>query len=149
MAHTYTSSLYHCVFSTRERENLIPDELESKLWDYIGGIARRNGMKSLRVGGTNNHIHVLLSLNADMPVAKAMQLIKGGSSKWMNEHPRRGRFAWQGGYGAFTIGISQVDVTVRYIENQKQHHRKQSFEEEFLQFLKKHDIEYDPRYVWG
>ena len=149
MSHTYTSNLYHCVFSTKQRAHLIPAELETQLWEYIGGIARRNGMKSLRVGGTSNHVHVLLSLSADLPVAKAMQLIKGGSSKWMKEHPGRSRFAWQEGYGAFTIGISQVDATVHYINNQKEHHRKKSFEQEFLEVLKKHGIEYAQQHVWG
>jgi putative transposase len=148
MAHTYTSNLYHCVFTTIERAHIIPAELESKLWDYIGGIARNNGMKSLRVGGITNHIHVLLGLRADMPISKSMQLIKGGSSKWMNEHPLPGRFAWQEGYGAFSIGVSQLASTIRYIESQKEYHRKQSFEDEYLSFLKKHGIEYDPRYVF-
>ena len=123
--------------------------LEAKLWDFIGGIARRNGMKSLRAGGTTNHIHILLGIPADLPIAKAMQLIKGGSSKWMNEHPIRPRFAWQQGYGAFTVSVSQVPATVRYIKAQKEHHQKRSFEQEYIAFLKKHGIEYDPQYVFG
>ena len=83
-----------------------------------------------------------------MPLAKAVQLLKGGSSKWMNE-TGAGRFAWQEGYGAFTVGISQQAGTIAYINTQAEHHRKRNFEEEFLAFLKKHSIEYDPRYVWG
>ena len=84
-----------------------------------------------------------------MPIAKAMQLIKGGSSKWINEHPGHARFEWQEAYGAFTIGISQVPATIAYIESQEEHHRKRSFEEEYIAFLKKHNVEYDERYVWG
>jgi putative transposase len=149
MAHTYTSNLYHCVFSTKERRPLILAEGEQALWNYIGGIARQNGFKSPRIGGTSNHVHVLLGLPASMPIAKAMQLIKGGSSKRMNERSINRRFGWQDGYGAFSIGVSQLDATVRYIENQREHHRKRSFEEEFISFLKKHAIEYDPKYIWG
>src|SRR5438045_1251710 len=148
MGHTYTSNLYHCVFSTKERVHCISEDFQPKLWDYIGGIARNNGMTSLRVGGITNHVHVLLGLPANIAIAKAMQLIKGGSSKWLNEHPLRFRFAWQEGYGAFSIGISQVSATIQYIENQKEHHRKQTFEEEYVAFLKKHDVPYDLKYVF-
>jgi putative transposase len=148
MSHTYISDLVHCVFSTKERRNLIRPEIQSDLWAFLGGIARKNGFKALIVGGTENHVHVLLSLPTQMPLAKAMQLIKGVSSHWMNENHAKG-FAWQQGYGAFTVGISQKDDTIAYIQSQAEHHRKRSFEEEFVAFLKKHNVEYDPRYVWG
>lgn len=100
------------------------------------------------VGGTENHVHLLLSLSADLSLAKAMQLIKGASSRWMNETHTK-HFDGQEGYGAFTVGISQKADTIAYIESQAEHHRKRSFEEEFIAFLKKHKVEYDPRYVWG
>jgi putative transposase len=148
MSHTYVSHLVHCMFSTKERRNLIPTDKQPRLWSFLGGIARKNGFKAVAVGGTENHLHVLLSLPATMPLAKAMQLVKGGSSKWMNE-TSDGRFAWQEGYGAFTVGISQQTHTIRYINSQAEHHRKRNFEEEFLAILKKHGIEYDPKYVWG
>jgi REP element-mobilizing transposase RayT len=148
MSHTYVSDLVHCVFSTKERRNLIRPEVQSDLWAFMGGIARKNGFKALIVGGMENHAHVLLSLPAQMPLAKAMQLIKGASSHWMNEKHGKG-FAWQEGYGAFTVGISQKDDTIAYIQSQAEHHRKRSFEDEFVAFLKKHQVEYDPRYVWG
>jgi REP element-mobilizing transposase RayT len=114
----------------------------------LGGTARKNGFKALVVGGTENHVHVLLSLPATMPLAKAMQLMKGASSHWMNETHAE-NFAWQEGYGAFTVGISQKGDTIRYIQSQAEHHRKRTFEEEFVAFLKKHQVEYDPQYVWG
>src|ERR1700722_18909562 len=148
MSHAYISSLVHCVFSTKSRRNLIRPEVQPDLWAFIGGIARKNGFKALIVGGTENHVHILLSLSAIMAVAKALQLIKGGSSRWMNETHADG-FAWQEGYGAFTIGVSQMRDTVAYIRGQKEHHRERSFEEEFLAFLKKNRVEYDPKYVWG
>jgi putative transposase len=148
LSHTYVSDLVHCVFSTKERRNLIRPEIQSDLWAFLGGIARKNGFKALIVGGTENHIHILLSLPAQMPLAKAMQLIKGASSHWMNENHTKG-FAWQQGYGAFTVSISQKADTIAYIRSQAEHHRKRSFEEEFVAFLKKHNVEYNPRYVWG
>jgi putative transposase len=148
MSHTYVSDLVHCVFSTKERRNLIRPEIQSDLWAFLGGIARKNGFKALVVGGTENHVHVLLSLPATMPLAKAMQLIKGASSHWMNEKRTQG-FAWQEGYGAFTVGISQKADTIAYIQSQAEHHRKRSFEDEFVVFLKKHGVEYDARQVWG
>jgi putative transposase len=148
MSHTYTSHLVHCVFSTKNRRDLIRPEIQSDLWAFVGGIARKNEFKALIAGGTENHVHILLSLSAQVSLAKAMQLIKGASSRWMNEKHTKG-FAWQEGYGAFTVGISQKANTISYIRSQPEHHRKRSFEEEFIAFLKKHDVEYDPRYVWG
>jgi REP element-mobilizing transposase RayT len=148
MSHTYVSDLVHCVFSTKERRNSIAPDKQLQLWSYLGGIARKNGFKAVAIGGTENHIHILLSLPATMPLAKAVQLIKGGSSKWMNDTGGR-RFAWQEGYGAFTVGISQQPHTIAYINSQAEHHKEHSFEEEFLAFLQKHAIDYDPKYVWG
>jgi len=148
VSHTYISDLVHCVFSTKQRRNLITDDIRSDLWSFLGGIARKNGFKALIVGGTQNHVHILLSLPATMPLAKAVQLIKGASSRWMNEK-HTSDFGWQEGYGAFTVGISQKDHTIAYIRSQAEHHRKRSFEEEFLAFLKRHGVECDPQHVWG
>jgi len=148
MAHTYVSGLVHCVFSTKNRCKCIGEELRPKLWAYLGGIARQNGMKALAVGGMDDHVHVLLSLPGTIAIAKAVQLLKGGSSKWINEHPGP-EFHWQEGYGAFTVSISHLDATMEYIQAQPEHHKRHSFEEEFIAFLKKHRIAYDARYVWG
>jgi putative transposase len=147
-SHTYVSGLIHCVFSTKLRRNLIRPEIKSDLSSFLGGIARKNKFKALMIGGTENHVHVLLSLPAEMPLAKAMRSIKGASSRWMNETHTKD-FVWQDGYGAFTVGISQMAGTIAYIQSQAEHHRKRSFEAEFIAFLKKHNVEYDPRYVWG
>lgn len=148
MSHTYVVQLFHCVFSTKKRRALIPSARQNDLWAYMGGIARRNGFKALAVGGTDNHSHLLLSLPATMPLAKAVQLIKGGSSKWMNDSGSKD-FAWQQGYGALSVGISQKANTLVYIENQLIHHHKCSFDEEFVLFLKKHGVEHDSRNVCG
>jgi putative transposase len=136
------------VFSTKGRARLIPSAMQPRLWAFAGGIARKNGFKALTIGGTDDHLHVLLSLPPAMPLAKAVQLLKGASSRRMNETCRN-RFAWQEGYGAFSIGISQRGDTVRYIEAQAEHHRKRDFQAEFVAFLKRNGVEYDPRFVWG
>ena len=149
MAHTYCSSLFHCVFSTKDRRKLISSELQPRLWAYMGGIARENGMTALGVGGTDDHAHILLSLPSAMTIAGAMRKIKGGSSLWLHQGCGLTGFEWQKGYGAFTIGVSQVDATLAYIAGQTEHHKKRDFQAEFLAILKQHGIDYDPRYVWG
>ena len=146
---SYISSYHHCVFSTKERRPLITPALRDRLWPFLGGIARQNRMKAIEIGGVADHVHLLLSLPATMSIAKAMQLIKGGSSKWVHEtFPDQRLFAWQEKYGAFTVSASRVDSLVAYIKGQEVHHQKQSFQEEFLALLKKHGVEYDERYLW-
>src|SRR5215470_6569805 len=140
MSDTYSSLLVHCVFSTHNREPLISEAKQQRLWAYMGGIARTNGIKALAIGGMRDHVHLLLSLSSTMSVAKAIQLIKAGSSKWMNERSFRKSFAWQVGYGAFTIDVSQVSRTIRYIENQRAHHRRHGFNDEIRMILKRHNI---------
>jgi REP element-mobilizing transposase RayT len=137
------------VFSTKERKRVIASEIQERLWAYMGGIARENEMKALAVGGMEDHAHILLSLPSSLTIADAMRKIKSGSSLWIHESCGLSSFEWQLGYGAFTIGCSQVDATVAYIAGQKEHHRKRDFQAEFLAILKQHRMEYDPRYVWG
>lgn len=149
MSHSYVSNLMHCTFSTKDRYPMIDSQLESHLWPYIGGIARRNRMKALAIGGTFDHLHALLSLPSTMSFAKAVQLIKGGSSKWVHDRfPQYRKFEWQEGYGAFSVSASQIKRKIAYIETQKAHHRKRSLKEEFIKLLDKHRIEYDLRYVF-
>jgi putative transposase len=140
MAHTYTSLLTHCVFSTKERRRMIPEELQPRLWSYMGGIARTNKIKALAIGGTDDHVHVLVSLPSHISVAKAMQLVKAGSSKWMHDELGKKLFSWQESYGAFSIGITQIPATVKYINSQKEHHQRRTFDEELVLILKKHGI---------
>ena len=146
---SFVSSLYHCVWSTKDRRPLITPELEERLWSYIGGIARKNHMKAIAVGGIEDHVHVLLSIHQTVAVSQGLQLIKGGSSKWVHEEFLEHRnFGWQEGYGAFSIGVSQLDDTIRYIDNQKEHHAKRDFQAEFIAFLERNQVDYDPRYIW-
>ena len=117
---------------------------------YMVGIARQNNLKALAVGGMPDHIHLVLSLPATISISKAIQIIKGNSAKWINENfDTPGHFSWQKGYGAFSINISILQNTIRYIQNQAEHHRHKSFKEEYLDFLKKNEVVYDERYVWA
>ncbi len=150
MSHAYVKNLMHCTFSTKERYPFIESKLESNLWPYVGGIARANRMKALAIGGTADHIHALLSLPSMMSFAKAVQLIKGGSSKWVHEtFPKYKKFEWQEGYGAFSVSASQAQKTIEYINGQKDHHRKKTFQEEFRALLEKHGIAYESRYLFA
>ncbi len=150
MAHSYSSCLIHDIWSTKERRNLISAELQPRLWSYLGGIAKQNEMTTLAVGGTENHVHMLVSLPGTLSISKAAQLFKGGSSKWIHDtFPVHEEFAWQEGYDAFSIGVAGLPNTVAYIEAQAAHHRTKSFEDEFVSFLQRHGLDYDDRYIWG
>jgi len=147
--HSFTSCLMHCVFSTKERRRSITKPLQERLWPYLGGIARANKMKALAIGGVEDHAHVLISLPSTLAIAKAIQLLKGNSSKWVHDTFREcWDFEWQEGYGAFSVGISGVPETIQYIEAQAEHHRKRTFQEEFVAILKKHEMEYDEKRLW-
>ena len=150
MAHSYVCCNMHYVFSTKQRRPLIAPGIQDRLWAYIGGIARRNGMRALAVNGTGNHAHALVSLPGTMAIAKAVQLIKGGSSKWVHgAFPEHQDFGWQEGYSAFSVSPSRLDAAANYIADQQRHHRKLTFEEEYTRLLKRHGIEYDERFVFG
>ena len=149
MSHSYVKNLMHCTFSTKERYPFIDPNLESDLWSYVGGIAKANRMKALAIGGTADHLHALLSLPSMMSFAKTVQLIKGGSSKWIHEtFPKYKKFEWQEGYGALSVSASQARKTVAYIQNQKEHHRRKTFQEEFRALLDKHGIAYESCYLF-
>src|SRR5258708_606281 len=146
---SYISSYFHCVFSTKERRPFITPELRERLWQYLGGIALQNKMKAIEIGGVEDHVHILLSLPATMSVSKALQLLKGGSSKWVHDtFPEHRLFGWQEGYGAFSVSVSQLDKIAQYIKGQAEHQRKRTFQEEFLTLLKKHRVAFDEKYLW-
>ena len=150
MSNSYTSLFIHTIFSTHNREPVLTSTLRDRLWAYMGGIARGNKIKAVSIGGTLDHAHMLISIPASVPVAKAVQLVKGGSSKWVHENISSLRkFAWQEGYGAFSVGASQVDEVAAYIVHQEEHHRTRTFQEEYLSYLNEYRVEYDKRYVWG
>jgi len=142
--HSFVSIHVHCVWSTKNREALLHPRSRERLWPYLGGIARENEMKALAIGGTADHMHLLVSLPATISIAKAIQLLKGNSSKWIHEtFPEMRSFEWQKGYGAFSVGVSATDATVAYIRDQAEHHRKRTFREELQAMLRKHGFKFD------
>ena len=150
MSHTYTSMRIHVIFSTKERQKRLREEIQPKLWAYIAGIAKNHGFEAIKVGGAEDHCHALIFLPAPMPLSKAVQTLKGCSSKWLNDTGAAGsNFAWQEGYGAFSVSASQTRDVAEYIQNQPEHHKKRNYEEEFLEFLRRYGIDYDPAHVLG
>ena len=150
MANTYTSLNYHVIFSTKNRVKLISPEIEERLWAYIGGVARQHRMTALQVGGVEDHVHALVNAPPTIAPSQIAQFLKGDSSKWIHEEfPKLRAFEWQDGYGAFTVSKSNLAEVVRYIQNQREHHRRRTFQEEYLEFLRKYGVEYDERYLWG
>ena len=150
MANTYTCLHYHLVFSTKNREPWITADAEERVWAYLGGIAKENEMTPIRIGGIEDHLHVLVGAPPTMAPSKIAQLIKGGSSNWIRNHfPEWSGFAWQDGYGAFSVSRSNVDAVANYIRNQREHHRNTGYQTEYRALLEKHGVEYDERYLWG
>ena len=135
MAHSYSSNLVHCVFSTKGRVNLISDQRQEHLYTYLFGIAKKLKVEILAIGGISNHVHILLALPAAKTLSEVVRDLKANSSRWMREEDRR--FGWQEGFGAFRVSASQVPVVKAYIRNQAAHHAKRTFEEEFLALLRK------------
>ena len=149
MSSTLTNLLYHIVFSTKNRMNLIDSQLRSHLYPYLGGIVRGEKGSVLKINGTSNHVHILLKMPATIPLSEIMRRIKGNSSRWVNMQSRpRSRFAWQRGYAAFSVSESAVGNVSQYIDNQAAHHKTRSFKEELLLLLRKHGISYDERHIW-
>ncbi|EDY21542.1 transposase IS200-family protein [Chthoniobacter flavus Ellin428] len=149
MGNTYASLQYHFVFSTKLRKPWIHHEIEDRVWRFLGGFAREVGMAPILVGGMPDHIHMAVGGHPTMAISKAIQQIKGGSSKWMREaFPEMKGFAWQDGYGAFSVSKSNLPALTTYIANQRKHHRKKTFKEEFVALLNRHGIDYDERYLW-
>jgi REP element-mobilizing transposase RayT len=150
MADSFHSLNYHFIWSTKGRVPWITQDIEERVWQYISGIALKKRMTPLCIGGYEDHIHALVRLPANMDVSKAIQLLKGTSSKWIHESlPALRGFEWQDGYGAFTVAKSGIPAAFKYIKNQRRHHAKKSFQDEFRAFLVKHEIEFDEEYLWG
>jgi putative transposase len=150
MAQTLTRLLVHVVFSTKERANTIAADIERELYPYIRAICRTNESPLLAVGGTANHLHLLISMSKNLALSRLIMDIKKDASKWIKtKGPQFAGFHWQDGYGAFTLGESQLDAARKYIAGQKAHHQAMTFEDEYLALLAKYGVSYDPRYVWA
>jgi putative transposase len=149
MANTYTALHYHIVFSTKDRELWITPEIEKEVWTYLAGVASRHGMMALKVGGLEDHLHLVLALPPTLPVSKAVHLLKGSSSRWIRlRFPELEVFRWQDGYGAFTVSKSALPATIKYVERQREQHEARSYQDELRGLLARHDIAYDERYLW-
>jgi REP element-mobilizing transposase RayT len=148
MSHSYSQNHIHLVFSTKDREKLAAKALQKRLWAYMTGICKSFDMLTFAIGGMEDHVHALFRLPPTMTLARAVNLLKVNSSKWMNEQQST-RFGWQKGYGAFSVSSSNIAKVVKYIDNQEAHHRKRTFEEEYIALLKMHGVSFDPKYVFG
>lgn len=150
MANSYSQIYYHIVFSTKHRKPLITSDIEERIWKYIGGIARKHSMAAKHVGGYDDHIHALVGATPVVSPSQIVQRIKGESSYWIRRtFPALKDFGWQDGYGMFSVSKSHIPRVVEYIKNQRVHHAKQSFEEEYVALLRLNEIEYDERYLFG
>jgi putative transposase len=147
MAHSYSSNIIHLTFSTKDRRAIIAADFQERLWAYFTGIAKNHHIPVLAVGGISNHVHLLVALPATMTLAEAISKLKANSSRWIGEHGVP--FAWQEGYGAFSVSASQIPTVKEYIRNQAEHHRKRSFEEEFVALLEKCGIAFDRERVFA
>ena len=150
MANTYSQCFNHFVFSTKNRVDLISPEIEDRVWAYIGGIARKHKLTAHQIGGIENHAHALIGSPPVVSPSQIAQWIKGDSSHWIRrEFPEMRNFAWQDGFGVFSVSKSNVPAVVEYIRNQRMHHQKQSFEDEYVDILRLHEVDYDEKYLFG
>jgi putative transposase len=149
MPQSFGSLYFHLVFSTKNRMPSIVDDIQPRLFEYMGGILRNQKGRLVAAGGVEDHVHLLVSLSRQASIADTLRDLKSNSSSWVCERfSDQRRFAWQSGYGAFSVSFSAIDSVRTYLANQKEHHAKQTFQDEFIAMLKLHDLEYDERYVW-
>jgi putative transposase len=149
MAHTYTQLLYHLIWSTKERRNSIEPIFQQRLYQYIGGIAKDLDGSLLEIGGMPDHIHLLTLVPPKIGLSDFVKQVKVGSTKWLRDHvPGAWAFAWQQGYGAFSVSRSNEDAVAQYIANQEEHHKKKDFRDEFLGLLRVHEVTFDEKYLW-
>ena len=149
MGQSLVKNYIHIVFSTKYRQPLIQQSVVSELYCYLGGICNKLGCQVIKVGGFTDHIHILCLLSKKITLVKLLEELKSHSSKWIKTKGEAySNFYWQDGYGAFSVNPSDVEIVINYIANQKEHHSKKTFQNEYTAFLKKHEVEYDERYVW-
>jgi putative transposase len=147
MPQTCGNLVVHLIFSTKQRLPLIKAEIRDDLFAYLGGIIHEMRGTAVIINGTADHVHVLARIRPSHAAAEIARVIKTNSSRWLHEKGQRG-FAWQAGYGAFSVSESNVEAVIRYIADQEAHHQKHSFQDEFVAFLKKNNVDYDPGYIW-
>ncbi len=149
MAQSLSRIIFHIVFCTKEREKLITDVIAERLYPYINSICATMGCHIYGIGGMEEHVHILLEQPRTASIAETLNAIKSNSSRWMcTSFPECRHFSWQSGYGVFSVSQDSIETARQYVENQKRHHEKQTFEEEFVSFLNRAKIPYDNRYLW-
>lgn len=148
MASTLCCNLVHVIYSTKDREPLIQPDLAPRLYAYLGGIARNRNSSVLAAGGVADHMHLLIDLHQSCALADLVRDLKANSSRWMHEDVQAPGFGWQSGYAAFSVSKSNVDAVAHYINHQREHHTQRSFKEELIEFLDKHGVAYDPKYIF-
>lgn len=149
MGQSLVKNYIHIIFSTKHREPFIHQSVENELYRYIGGICKEMECPPIKVGGYTDHVHLLCMLSKKIALMKLLEEVKSHSSKWIKTKSAEFKnFYWQNGYGAFSVNPSEIDKVIAYIENQKEHHRKKTFQDEYRAFLKKYNVEYDERYIW-
>ena len=149
MPQSLTKLLIHIIFATKGRRPWIKDEVRDELHAYIAGILKNYDSPALVIGSVEDHVHILCVLSKNHAIKKVMEGVKSNSSRWIkSKGPRYKEFQWQAGYGAFSVSSSKASAVKQYVAGQAEHHRKESFKEEFLRFLKEYRIDYDERYIW-
>ena len=148
MAHTYYNLLIHFIFSTKDRAPFIDEHIRERLIRYMGGVVRELKGTAEAINAVEDHVHILISMSSDVAAGEMMRVVKTNSSRWVHETWPAREFAWQEGYAAFTVSESNAEKVKEYIARQVEHHRTKSFQEEYLEFLKRHRVEYDPRFIW-
>ncbi len=149
MSHTFTTLHTHVIFSTKDRFPLLDDEIRPRVFAYMGGIVREMQGTAATIGGVRDHVHMLLQLPAELSLAECLRVVKTNTSRWVHETwPDRKKFGWQAGYAASSVSTSAVPAVTHYIETQEEHHRRLSFKDEFISFLRKNGIAFDPEYLW-
>jgi putative transposase len=148
MSQSYVQFYAHVVFHTKNNMNLISEEYADELYSYMGGILRNLKSISIQIGGTTDHVHILCTLPKTMSLADLMEEVKKSSSKWIKtKSPELANFYWQDGYGGFSVGWSQIETVKNYIRNQKEHHSKTQFMDEYKKLLEENGIEFDEKYL--
>lgn len=146
---SYVNLIYHIVFSTKDRQPIITEKYQERLYEYIGGIIRKQGGIALAINGVEDHVHVLGKLRQDKALSDMIRDFKANASGWMHDvFPELKDFAWQNGYGAFTVSASQIGAISQYIAEQEIHHQKRSFQGEFTHLLRVNEIEFNEQYLW-
>jgi putative transposase len=144
MGHTHSRLLYHIIWGTRNREPWLGPNIQTELYAYLARLLEKNGAFVYKIDGMEDHVHCVCQLRTSPSVAKVVKDAKSYSTGWIKRRFGLSRFAWQEGYGPFTVSASQLQSVIDYVRNQKEHHRTKSFEEEYIDFLRKHGLEIDP-----